>query len=92
MYFGRALLADSDWVNKAHDDKLADITPCIMCNMCVGNRFKGLPVKCSVNPMIGRVENNGEKRSINGKFKAVVIGGGPAGMQTSLSLRRRVLM
>ncbi|WP_197079046.1 NAD(P)/FAD-dependent oxidoreductase [Candidatus Syntrophocurvum alkaliphilum] len=89
VFLGRALLADSDWVNKAHDDKLADITPCIMCNMCVGNRFKGLPVKCSVNPMIGRVENNGEKRSINGKFKAVVIGGGPAGMQTSLSLSEK---
>lgn len=80
---GRALIADPDWVNKAHEGKAEDIRPCIGCNRgCINNCFKGLPFTCAVNPDVC-LEINARYVPVKKPKKIVVIGGGIAGMQFS---------
>jgi len=88
VFLGRSLLADSEWANKAVMGQVDEIRPCITCNNCIDNNFKGLRVDCTVNPRTGR-DNElyyfMEKTRTN--YKAAVIGSGPAGMQAALSLQ-----
>lgn len=90
VFLGRSLLADSDWADKARRGRVEEIRPCITCNNCINNNFKGLAVHCAVNPHTGR----------EGKFdfliktsqpagKAIVVGGGPGGMQAATALNRQ---
>lgn len=92
VFLGRSLLADSEWPNKVREGRAADIRPCIRCNNCIDNNFKGMMVDCTVNPSTGR-EIQFKKRAakIHSPATAVVVGGGPAGMQAALSLSQRGL-
>ena len=54
IFLGRSLLADPQWANKALHNQVADIRPCISCNNCINNNFKGLGIRCTVNPFTGR--------------------------------------
>ncbi len=78
---GRQLLADPDWVKKIQEGRAEDITPCILCNSCIGSHV-GQQVSCAVNPRMGREE---QTRIIPAsvKKKVLVIGGGPAGMEAA---------
>ncbi|NLU48750.1 MAG: FAD-dependent oxidoreductase [Syntrophomonadaceae bacterium] len=89
VFLGRPLLADPDWVLKAAQGREQFIRPCIVCNKCIGNKFKGLSLHCTVNPYVGKEKEppvvfyrKGSRR------KAVVIGSGPAGIQAALTLDR----
>ncbi|HQA07086.1 MAG TPA: FAD-dependent oxidoreductase [Syntrophomonadaceae bacterium] len=89
VFLARPLLADPDWVQKAAQGRDRDIRPCIVCNQCIGNKFKGLSLHCTVNPHVGKEKEppiisyrKGSRR------KAVVIGSGPAGIQAALTLDR----
>ncbi len=89
VYLGRSLLADAQWIDKARLGKITDIRPCIRCNQCIGSNFQGLPVSCTVNPHSGResqFSHSGIKPAV--KSRVAVIGSGPAGLQTALSLSR----
>lgn len=90
IFLGRALLADSDWAKKAQEGRSREIRPCIMCNKCIENNFKGLPVHCSVNPTTGREH---QLKLVEGQRsyqpRVVVVGSGPAGMQAAISLQNR---
>jgi NADPH-dependent 2,4-dienoyl-CoA reductase/sulfur reductase-like enzyme len=90
VFLGRSLLADSDWSEKARRGRLEEIRPCISCNTCIEHNFKGLPVRCAVNPHTGREgQFNFMIKSSTPIGKAVVIGSGPGGMQAASSLERQ---
>lgn len=77
--FGRQSLADPHMPEKAMNDNLEDLVPCIACLQgCVANMYKGEPICCLVNPFLGHEAQGYPKAE---KFKKVmVIGGGVAGM------------
>jgi len=80
---GRQLIADPDWPNKARQGRVEDIRPCIICNeFCLGRLWGGKSMSCSVNPMAGK-ERYYEIRRAEKQKKVMVVGGGPAGMETA---------
>lgn len=89
IFLGRSLLADPQWPRKARQGTVSDIRPCIRCNQCIANNFQGMPVSCTVNPQTGREGDlKAPIRKPALKSRAAVVGGGPAGLQTSISLSR----
>ncbi|MEY8387521.1 FAD-dependent oxidoreductase [Oscillospiraceae bacterium 38-13] len=87
---GRALIADPEWVNKARAGDSLDIRKCIGCMFCREQLYAQLPVQCALNPRVCREylypqtpPRDGEGRS------AVVLGGGPAGMEAAEVLALR---
>ena len=77
--FGRQSLADPHMPEKAMEERLEDLTPCIACLQgCVANMYKGEPICCLTNPFLGH-EAEGYPRAEKSK-KVMVIGGGVAGM------------
>jgi 2,4-dienoyl-CoA reductase-like NADH-dependent reductase (Old Yellow Enzyme family)/thioredoxin reductase len=82
---GRPLLADPDYVNKAASDKEIGIRPCLNCNLCRYETSRKNPIRCTVNPLLGK-ENH---QLLNKKFQmkhVTIIGGGPAGIQAAIQL------
>lgn len=76
--FGRQSLADPHTPNKAKEDRLQELNPCIACLQgCVHNMYKGNPVKCLVNPFLG---HEGEVKPADTSKKVIVVGGGVGGM------------
>lgn len=76
--FGRQSIADPELPNKIKNGDFDTITPCIGCLLgCVPNMFKGLPLTCAVNPVVGREQEI--KKAAQSK-KVVVVGGGPGGL------------
>lgn len=50
----RALLADPQWVNKVREGNAETIQACVRCYTCLRSfNVDRLPVRCSVNPMLG---------------------------------------
>lgn len=86
---GRANLADPNWCNKARSGKADHIRPCISCMHCVEQVGGAKSIKCAVNPRTACETVYGEfKKDCVGK-KAVVVGGGPAGMQSAINFAER---
>jgi len=89
---GRALLADSQWANKAREKRAEEIQCCIYCLNCYDfishpeNRKKGL--RCSVNPTLLREREFTLEPAVESK-DVMVIGGGPAGMEAARTLAER---
>lgn len=83
MGSARGLIADPDWPNKLLSGHSEDIRPCIRCNeMCLGNVMAGKSVECSVNPQAGRELSTHLTLAPAGK-QIVIIGGGPAGLESA---------
>ncbi len=76
---GRALLADPDLPEKARNGAFEDITPCIACNRCEMATSENLPIRCAVNPRLGR-ERSYDLKSADKAKNVIVVGGGPAGI------------
>ena len=86
--FGRQSLADPHTPEKAQEERLEDMTPCIACLQgCVANMYAGKPLCCLVNPVLGR-ESEGLPKAEKAK-KVYVIGGGVAGMCAAFTAKRR---
>jgi 2,4-dienoyl-CoA reductase-like NADH-dependent reductase (Old Yellow Enzyme family)/thioredoxin reductase len=84
VVIGRGLLADPDWVNKARSGQPEKIRKCISCNVCSKSRsVDGIPIRCTVNPFLGREEELGVVPPIAEPKRVLVIGGGPAGMEAA---------
>ncbi len=94
---GRALLADPELPNKAHDGRTDEIVPCLACSECLaqlltpayGADIAG-PMRslCSVNPLVGK-EAEGVLTPANPEKKVFVVGSGPGGMVAAITAAAR---
>ena len=85
VWVGRGMLADPAWVEKAVSGKTDQIRHCISCNHCFDSISQGWHIRCAVNPRAGRENILTIDRRLEG-IKAMIIGGGPAGIQAALAL------
>jgi 2,4-dienoyl-CoA reductase-like NADH-dependent reductase (Old Yellow Enzyme family)/thioredoxin reductase len=79
---GRPFLADPEWPNKARADRSDQIRRCISCENCIDSMIEYQNLSCAVNAATGRELSNVLTPAIKRK-RVVVIGGGPAGMETA---------
>lgn len=86
--FGRQSLADPALPEKAYQDRLEDLFPCIACLQgCVVNMYQGKPIRCLVNPALG---HEAEPPAVAVQPRSIaVIGGGPAGMVAAFTAAER---
>ena len=84
----RASLADPGMPNKAKEERLTEIRPCIGCLQgCTEALYRDEPLRCLVNPEMGREFEYTYKNKPQSK-KVLVIGGGVAGMEAAISAAR----
>ncbi len=87
---GRGLLADPEWANKARAGEAHRIRRCISCNVCSKSRsVDGIPIRCTVNPFLGREEVFDDFGPTSEPKQVLVIGGGAAGMEAAWAAARR---
>jgi len=85
---GRALIADPHWVKKAKNNDFRSIRPCISCNdgcfsTIINDEHK--PITCALNPIISREDEYSNIPLAQTKKTIVIIGSGPAGLQSALT-------
>jgi 2,4-dienoyl-CoA reductase (NADPH2) len=81
--FNRRLMADPELPNKLAEGRLEDIRPCTGCTTCFDNNEKGNPPLCQVNAALGK-ETEYEIKPAKKKKRVMVVGSGPAGMETAM--------
>lgn len=82
---GRASLADPDLPLKAAESRFDDIRMCIGCEQgCLERLFADEPIRCLVNPKLGK-EKELTIQPVKEKKKVLVVGGGPGGMTAAIA-------
>ena len=80
----RELIADPHLPNKAKEGRLLEIRRCLACNQsCAGRQAMDLPITCIYNPVTGHEKEWADLGPASVSRKVVVVGGGPAGMETA---------
>lgn len=85
----RAIMAGGATVENARRGSTSDTRPCLRCWTCNRHSGMGVPVRCAVNPKLGkemqlmRIPQQADAQLI------AIVGGGPAGMQAALSAAER---
>lgn len=85
----RGIFADNNIVNNAIHNQTDKTRPCIRCYNCNKHTMNYLPIRCCVNPELGRGKIIGEVKPTVETKKLVVIGGGPAGMRAAIQAAKR---
>jgi 2,4-dienoyl-CoA reductase-like NADH-dependent reductase (Old Yellow Enzyme family)/thioredoxin reductase len=85
---GRALHADPAWPVKAAERREHEICPCVGCLTCSDLLGRDEPVLCLANTETGR-ERAYAIRPAARRQRIVVVGAGPAGLETARLLARR---
>ena len=91
---GRSWLADPEWGVKAIENRGDDIRKCLGCMYCFETAGMSLitggqAAKCSVNPYMGHETEYGEPEKDGAQRTVVVVGSGPAGLESALVLAQR---
>jgi mycofactocin system FadH/OYE family oxidoreductase 2 len=86
----RGQIADADFVAKARAGFTDDTRLCLSCNQeCVGRMGLNRWLGCIENPRTGREsEGVGEARPVTVGRRVLVVGAGPAGLQTAIAAAR----
>ncbi|MDP6073228.1 MAG: FAD-dependent oxidoreductase [SAR202 cluster bacterium] len=79
----RPLLADPHWAAKAGRGDADRILRCISCDTCRLNLSKNAPIRCLINPKLGREQWLDDPEPVSASKKVMVVGGGPAGMEVA---------
>ena len=85
----RNLLADQDFVTKAYRGNSDSIRPCLHCIDCLTFPNVGTPVRCAVNPMLGRETKYRQVEKAQTIKKVMIVGGGIAGMMAAQTAVQR---
>ena len=87
----RGHLADPYFVRKALKGNEKQIRKCLGCMECFRILNDGLPLGCTLNPILGREFEWGDDKLVkDGAGRTIaVIGGGPAGMEAALTMAKR---
>ncbi|MBN1319628.1 MAG: FAD-dependent oxidoreductase [Thermoleophilia bacterium] len=80
--FNRRLMADPELPRKVAEGRIDDIRPCTGCITCFDNNEKGNPATCQVNAALGK-ERQYEIKPAEKKKRVMIVGSGPAGMETA---------
>lgn len=81
---GRESLTDPEMPRKAKEGRFEDIRCCIACNAgCLDLLFRDLPIKCVLNPELGREYEGKTIKTVEPK-KVAVIGAGPSGLEAAI--------
>jgi 2,4-dienoyl-CoA reductase (NADPH2) len=54
IMFARQLIADPQYANKVRDGRWREIVRCDRNNLCMRRMIMGMPIRCTVNPRMGR--------------------------------------
>ncbi len=83
----RAQIADPDLAIKLRAGRTDEVTHCIRLNQgCLGRGAIGLPMGCTVNPVVGRERTRSSPPQADRRQRWVVVGGGPGGMKAAGTL------
>lgn len=89
----RPSIADPYLPKKIEDGRIDDIRECIGCNICTSGDNTNVPMRCTQNPTIGEEWRKGWHPEIIARAEApepaLVIGGGPAGLEAARALAER---
>jgi 2,4-dienoyl-CoA reductase-like NADH-dependent reductase (Old Yellow Enzyme family) len=83
ILLARQLFADAEWATKAREGRTEDIRRCVAANYCWRSVIRGGRVQCVYNPEVGRERQWGAGTLVRAAVsrKALVLGGGPAGLE-----------
>ncbi|MFL0268951.1 NAD(P)/FAD-dependent oxidoreductase [Candidatus Clostridium radicumherbarum] len=91
VVMGRAQLADPEFCNKAESGRVDSIVRCVGCNQGCYDGFVSTEapfITCMRNPALGREADNALVKTDTPK-KVLIAGGGVAGLEAALTLKRR---
>jgi dimethylglycine catabolism A len=81
----RANIADPELLPKSRAGQAASVRPCVGANVCINSLLDHKPLTCLANPDVGRPAARIAKGWGAGR-EAVVVGGGPAGLEAARRL------
>jgi len=79
----RPFLADPDWPAKAAGGRNDEIRHCISCDYCRLALLFTRPIRCLVNPEVGREREFAEVAPAVTAKRVIVVGGGPGGLEAA---------
>ncbi|MDX0252532.1 NAD(P)-binding protein [Sinorhizobium meliloti] len=89
----RPSIADPFLPKKIEEGRIDDICECIGCNICTSGDNTNVPMRCTQNPTVGEEWRKGWHPETIARSEApepaLIIGGGPAGLEAARALAQR---